>query len=97
MNRNEINSLLKFVDKTRILFNKTVSNKTNDSDWKIFSYVITNHLDNKITTVTSIVQASSLPFATGLRRVKNLLVKINLFKDQRQNQENLFLFILVQS
>ena len=73
MNRNEINSLLKFVDKTRILFNKTVSNKTVDSDWKIFSFVITNHLDNKINTITSIIQASGLPFATGLRRVKKLI------------------------
>ena len=70
MNRNEITTLLKFVDKTRTLFNKTISNNTTDADWKIFSYVITNHLENKITTTTSIIQASGLPFATGLRRVK---------------------------
>lgn len=73
MNRNEITSLLKFVDKTRILFNKTISNNTVDSDWRIFSFVITNHLANKITTTSSIIQASGLPFATGLRRVRKLI------------------------
>ena len=68
MNRNEISTLLKFVSKTRILFNKTVSNQTIDADWRIFSYVISNHLENKLCTTTSIIQVSGLPFATGLRK-----------------------------
>ena len=63
MNRNEISTLLKFVSKTRILFNKTVSNQTIDADWRIFSYVISNHLENKLCTTTSIIQVSGLPFA----------------------------------
>ena len=49
------------------------SNNPIYADWNIFSYVIINHLDNKITTTTSIIQASGLPFATGLRRVKKLI------------------------
>ena len=89
MNRNEIITLLKFVDKTRLLFNRSISIKTIDADWNIFSYVIINHLDNKITTTTSIIQASGLPFATGLRRVKKLIHegnKINLPVDTGNDQ-----------
>ncbi len=80
MNRNEITTLLKFVDKTRLLFNRSISIKTIDADWNIFSYVIINHLDNKITTTTSIIQASGLPFATGLRRVKKLIQEKKLIQ-----------------
>jgi multiple sugar transport system substrate-binding protein len=80
MNRNEITTLLKFVSKTRILFNKTVSNQTIDADWRIFSYVISNHLENKICTTTSIIQVSGLPFATGLRKVSKLIKEKKLIK-----------------
>ena len=80
MNRNEIITLLKFVDKTRLLFNRSISIKIIDADWNIFSYVIINHLDNKITTTTSIIQASGLPFATGLRRVKKLIQEKKLIQ-----------------
>ncbi len=80
MNRNEITSLLKFVDKTRILFNKTITNNTVDSDWRVFSFVITNHLENKITTTTTVIEASGLPFATGLRRVRKLINEKKLIK-----------------
>ena len=85
MNRNEISTLLKFVSKTRILFNKTVSNQTIDADWRIFSYVISNHLENKLCTTTSIIQVSGLPFATGLRKVNKLI---------KENQTGLEKFIL---
>ena len=80
MNRNEITTLLKFVDKTRILFNKTVSNQIIDADWRIFSYVISNHLENKLCTTTSIIQVSGLPFATGLRKVNKLIKEKKLTK-----------------
>ena len=80
MNRNEITTLLKFVSKTRLLFNKTVSNQTIDADWRIFSYVISNHLENKICTTTSIIQVSGLPFATGLRKVNKLIKEKKLIK-----------------
>ena len=80
MNRNEITSLLKFVDKTRFLFNKTITNNTVNSDMRIFSFIITNHLENKITTTTSIIQASGLPFATGLRRVGKLIKEKKLIQ-----------------
>ena len=80
MNRNEISTLLKFVSKTRVLFNKTVSNQTIDADWRIFSYVISNHLENKICTTTSIIQVSGLPFATGLRKVNKLIKEKKLIK-----------------
>ena len=80
MNRNEISTLLKFVSKTRILFNKTVSNQTIDADWRIFSYVISNHLENKLCTTTSIIQVSGLPFATGLRKVNKLVKEKKLIK-----------------
>ena len=39
-----------------------------------------NHLDNKITTTTSIIQASGLPFATGLRKVNKLIKKKKLIQ-----------------
>ena len=80
MNRNEITTLLKFVSKTRNLFNKTVSNQTIDADWRIFSYVISNHLENKLCTTTSIIQVSGLPFATGLRKVNKLIKEKKLIK-----------------
>ncbi len=80
MNRNEITTLLKFVNKTRILFNKTVSNQIIDADWRIFSYVISNHLENKLCTTTSIIQVSGLPFATGLRKVNRLIKEKKLIK-----------------
>ena len=80
MNRNEINTLLKFVSKTRILFNKTVSNQTIDADWRIFSYVISNHFENKLCTTSSIIQVSGLPFATGLRKVNKLIKEKKLIK-----------------
>ena len=80
MNRNEITTLLNFVDKTRLLFNKKITNNTVDSEWRIFSYVIKNHLDNKIITTTSIIQSSGLPFATGLRRVNKLIKEKKLIQ-----------------
>jgi hypothetical protein len=80
MNRNEITTLLNFVDKTRLLFNKKITNNTVDSEWRIFSYVIKNHLDNKIITTTSIIQSSGLPFATGLRRINKLIKEKKLIQ-----------------
>jgi multiple sugar transport system substrate-binding protein len=80
MNRNEITTLLKFINKTRILFNKTVSDQTIDADWKIFSYIISNHLQNKLCTTSSIIQVSGLPFATGLRKVNKLIKEKKLVR-----------------
>ncbi|MDA9713593.1 extracellular solute-binding protein [Alphaproteobacteria bacterium] len=80
MNRNEITSLLKFVDRIRVLFNKSIANNSIDSDWRIFSFVMSNHLENKINTTSSIIQASGLPFATGLRKVRKLIKEKKLIK-----------------
>ena len=44
MNRNEILTLIAFVDKTRGLFEKKINSYDPDSDWKILSYIIKNHL-----------------------------------------------------
>jgi len=80
MKRNEITTLLKFLSKLRKLFNTTVSEQTIDDDWRIFSYVFLNHLENRICTTTSIIQASGLPFATGLRKVNKLIKEKKLIK-----------------
>jgi multiple sugar transport system substrate-binding protein len=75
MNRNEILTLIAFVDKTRGLFNKNISSNENDSDWKILSFIIKNHLDNKMVTTSSLIQVSELPFATGLRKIKKYIIE----------------------
>ena len=79
MNRNEILTLIAFVDKTRGLFNKNISSDENDSDWKILSFIIKNHLDNKMVTTSSLIQVSELPFATGLRKIKKYIIYIKYF------------------
>lgn len=80
MNRNEILTLIAFVDKTRGLFEKKISSYEPDSDWKILSYIIKNHLDNKIVTSSSLIQVSGLPFATGLRKVRKYILEKKFIK-----------------
>jgi len=80
MNRNEILTLIAFVDKTRGLFEKKINSYDPDSDWKILSYIIKNHLDNKIVTISSLIQVSELPFATGLRKVKKYIAEKKFIK-----------------
>lgn len=78
MNRKEKKLLISFVNKSRTLFSNNLAVIDNDADWKMISYLMQQHFDNKIVTSTSLIQVSDLPFTTALRRVDKL-VKNKLF------------------
>ena len=75
MNKNELNSIINFVDKSRDKFSNYLSVVDIDSDWKMISYTVRQHLNNKVVTINSLISISGLPFTTGLRRVNKLIEK----------------------
>ena len=75
MNKNELNSIITFVDKSREKFSSYLSIVDTDSDWKMISYMVRQHLSNKIVTINSLINVSGLPFTTGLRQVHKLIEK----------------------
>ena len=80
MNKNELHSVINFIDKSRSKFSSYLSVFDVDTDWKMISYLVEQHLNNKVVTINSLISISGLPFTTGLRRVNKLIEKKILIK-----------------
>ena len=76
-------NLIDHIDNTFLLYKKKFKESSFETDWKIFSYVIKNHLNNKITSITSIINYSNLPHATGIRRINKLIKNKKLYKKSK--------------
>ena len=75
MNKNELHSVINFIDKSRSKFSSYLSVFDVDTDWKMISYLVEQHLNNKVVTTNSLISISGLAFTTGLRRVNKLIEK----------------------
>ena len=75
MHRNELKYLISFIDKSNNLFNFDEEAISKNSIWKIYSYLIKCHLDNKLVTITSLAHSCGLPRATAIRKIKKLIKK----------------------
>ena len=76
----KLQKLIDHIDNTFLLYKKKFKDSSFETDWKIFSYVIKNHSNNKITSITSIINYSNLPHATGIRRINKLIKNKKLYK-----------------
>ena len=72
MHRNELKYLISFIDKSNNLFNIDEEAVSKNSIWKIYSYLIKSHLDNKLVTITSLAHSCGLPRATAIRKIKKI-------------------------
>ena len=80
VNKKKLLNLIDHIDNTFLLYKKKFKDSSFETDWKIFSYVIKNHSNNKITSITSIINYSNLPHATGIRRINKLIKNKKLYK-----------------
>ena len=83
VNNKKLISLIDHIDNTFLLYKKKFKDSSFETDWKIFSYVIKNHSNNKTTSITSIINYSNLPHATGIRRVNKLIKNKKLYKKSK--------------
>ena len=90
INDKELISLIDHIDNTFLLYKKKFKDSNFETDWKIFSYVIKNHSNNKITSITSIINNSNLPHATGIRRINKLIKNKKLYKKSKSKSGKSF-------
>ena len=83
VNNKKLLKLIDHIDNTFLLYKKKFKDSSFEADWKIFSYVIKNHSNNKTTSITSIINYSNLPHATGIRRVNKLIKNKKLYKKSK--------------
>ena len=89
INKKLIN-LIDHIDTIFLLYKKKFKDSNFEIDWKIFSYVIKNHSENKITSITSIINYSNLPHATGIRRINKLIKNKKLYKKSKSKSGKSF-------
>tara|TARA_Y100000996_G_C22485509_1_gene628048 strand:+ start:254 stop:691 length:438 start_codon:yes stop_codon:yes gene_type:complete len=80
LSNKDLINLIDQIDTLFFLFEKKFKSSKFEADWKIFSYAIKNHKENKITTITSLINYSNLPHATGIRRINKLIKNKKLYK-----------------
>ena len=90
VNNKKLISLIDHIDNTFLLYKKKFKDSSFETDWKIFSYVIKNHTNNKITSITSIINYSNLPHATGIRRINKLIKNKKLYKKSKSKSGKSF-------
>ena len=83
VNNRKLLNLIDHIDNTFLLYKKKFKDSNFEADWKIFSYVIKNHSSNKTTSITSIINYSNLPHATGIRRINKLIKNKKLYKKSK--------------
>ena len=83
VNNKKLLNLIDHIDNTFLLYKKKFKDSSFETDWKIFSYVIKNHSNNKTTSITSIINYSNLPHATGIRRINKLIKNKKLYKKSK--------------
>lgn len=89
INKKLINSI-DFIETIFLLYKKKFKDSNFETDWKIFSYVIKNHLENKIISIKSIINYSNLPHATGIRRINKLIKNKKLYKKSKSKSGKSF-------
>ena len=90
VNNKKLLKLIDHIDNTFLLYKKKFKDSSFETDWKIFSYVIKNHSNNKTTSITSIINYSNLPHATGIRRINKLIKNKKLYKKSKSKSGKSF-------
>ena len=90
VNNKKLLNLIDHIDNTFLLYKKKFKDSSFETDWKIFSYVIKNHSNNKTTSITSIINYSNLPHATGIRRINKLIKNKKLYKKSKSKSGKSF-------
>ena len=84
-NDKELLILIDHINASLSLFKKKFKNSNFDVDWKIYSFCMKNHFQNKLTNITSLINISGLPHSTGLRRINKLIEEKRLIKKSKTN------------
>ena len=90
INVSKLIKLIDHIDTLFLLYEKKFKNSKFETDWKIFSYVIKNHIENKITSTTSLISYANLPHATGIRRINKLIKDKKLYKKSKSKSGKSF-------
>lgn len=89
-NDKELLILIDHINASLSLFKKKFKNSNFDVDWKIYSFCMKNHIQNKLTNITSLINISGLPHSTGLRRINKLIEEKKLIKKSKTNSGKSF-------
>ncbi len=90
INNKELIRLIDHIDTLFLLYKKKFKSSNFETDWKIFSYVIKNHSLNRVTSITSIINYSNLPHATGIRKINKLIKNKKLYKKSKSKSGKSF-------
>ena len=90
VNNKELIQLIDHIDTLFLLYKQKFKNSNFETDWKIFSYVIKNHSLNRVTSITSIINYSNLPHATGIRKINKLIKNKKLYKKSKSKSGKSF-------
>ena len=89
-NDKELLILIDHINASLSLFKKKFKNSNFEVDLKIYSYCMKNHIQNKLTNITSLINISGLPHSTGLRRINKLIEEKKLIKKSKTNSGKSF-------
>lgn len=82
--------LIDRIDNINLFFKERFKDSNFESDWKLISYVIKNHLNNKTISIKSIINYSNLAHATGLRKINNLIKNKKFYKKSKSKSGKSF-------
>ena len=91
MHKEEIFSLLKLIEKTKITQLKEIYFP--DNYLPIIYFIMISYYENKICTVSNVSSSNNIPFNTAKRKINNLLGSKLIYKNKRINdgKHNIFL------
>ncbi len=73
MTREEMLRILTFAGSLRKLSDEHTALASMDARWNIISYAMQRHLEGKLLTITSLADASGVPYGTAMRRIGELI------------------------
>jgi len=85
--------ILAFLEKTRAQFETMVDLGQNDPDWRMIALLIRSHIGGEPVTISSLIQASGIPYGTAQRRIHALIASGLIEKKFRSATQKSFLLV----
>ena len=91
MHKEEIFSLLKLIEKTKII--KLEEINLTDDYLPVIYFIMISYYENKICTISNMSSSNNIPFNTAKRKLNNLLDSKLIYKNKRikDGKHNIFL------
>ena len=91
MHKEEIFSLLKLIEKTKLIKLKEIYFPENYLS--VINFIMISYYENKICTVSNLSSSNNIPFNTAKRKINNLLNSKLIYKNKRikDGKHNIFL------